>query len=237
VKALRSLIWWLTCTAIVIGLGVPLAILSIPDPQRRPISWGAYVWSCALMKVAGCTLEVEGKKNIEGLHQFVLVSNHQSYFDIFALCCIVKGAPHFLAKKELFRIPLFGQLLSLARVLKIDRQNPDLAVQIIKESLKKGIIRRPIAIFPEGTRSPTGEFQPFRKKGLNILIETGLPLVPMVMKGTRDTMPKGRYTVRPARIRVKIGEPLIPGTGLSDEEKDKIRERLWEWIHTHLETL
>ncbi len=236
-KILRTTLWWLTCAAIVIGLGIPLAILSIPDPQRRPISWGAYVWSCALMKVAGCTLEVEGKEHIRDLRQFVLVGNHQSYFDIFALCCIVKGAPHFLAKKELFRIPVFGQLLSLARVLKIDRQNPDLAVKTIKESLEKGIIRRPIAIFPEGTRSPTGEFQPFRKKGLNILMETGVPLVPMVMKGTRDAMPKGKYTVNPARIRVKIGPPLFPGPGLSDEEKDRIRQELWDWIHTHLATL
>jgi 1-acyl-sn-glycerol-3-phosphate acyltransferase len=236
-RILRSTLWWLTCGAVVIGLGIPLALLSIPDPQRRPISWGAYVWSCILMKVAGCTLEVEGKENIEGLTQFVLVSNHQSYFDIFALCCIVKGAPHFLAKKELFRIPIFGQLLSLARVLKIDRQNPDLAVKTIKESLEKGIIRRPIAIFPEGTRSPTGELQPFRKKGLNILMETGIPLVPMAMKGTRDAMPKGRYTVSPARIRVKIGKPLVPGPGLSDEEKDQIRQRLWEWIHSYLATL
>ncbi len=234
---LRTLIWWITCGLIVVFLGIPLAILSIPDPQRRPISWGAYIWSCTLIKVAGCTLEVEGKENIEGLQQFVLVGNHQSYFDIFTLCCIVKGAPHFLAKKELFRIPVFGQLLSLARVLKIDRQNPESAVRTIKESLERGIIRRPIAIFPEGTRSPTGEFQPFRKKGLNILMDTGIPFVPMVIKGTREAMPKGRYTVRPARIKVNIGEPFVPGTGLTDEEKDKVREKLWQWIHSHLETL
>ncbi|RLE00221.1 MAG: hypothetical protein DRI92_00210, partial [Aquificota bacterium] len=99
---LRSLIWWLVAISIVIGLGIPLAILSLPDPQKRPISWGAYIWSLALMKVAGCTLEVMGKVHIEDLRQFVLVTNHQSYFDIFTLICIVKGAPHFLAKKELF---------------------------------------------------------------------------------------------------------------------------------------
>ncbi len=235
--SLRSIIWWITAAAIVVFLGIPLAILSIPDPQRRPISWGAYIWSWALLKVAGCKVEVEGREKTEGLRQFVLVGNHQSYFDIFTLCYIIKGAPHFLAKKELFRIPVFGQLLSLARVLKIDRQHPELAVKTIKESLEKGIIRRPIAIFPEGTRSPTGELQPFRKKGLNILMDTGIPFVPMAMKGTREAMPKGRFTVRPARIRVKIGEPFVPGTGLSGEEKDRVRARLWEWIHTHLEAL
>jgi len=234
---LRSLIWWLVAISIVIGLGIPLAILSLPDPQKRPISWGAYIWSLALMKVAGCTLEVMGKEHIEDLRQFVLVSNHQSYFDIFTLICIVKGAPHFLAKKELFRIPVFGQLLSLARVLKIDRQNPEMAVKTIKESLNKGIINRPIAIFPEGTRSPNGKFRPFRKKGLNILMDTGIPFVPMAIKGTRDAMPKGRYTVKPARIKVKIGEPFVPGMGLRNEEKDKVIERLWQWIHSHLETL
>ncbi len=217
-------------------VGVPLAILSIPDPKRRPIGWGAYFWSWVLIKVAGCTLNVEGGEKLKDHRHFVVVSNHQSYFDIFTLICILKTAPHFLAKKELFRIPVFGQLLSLAQVLRIDRQNPDAAIATIKANLAKGM-GRPIAIFPEGTRSPDGHFQPFRKKGLNILIETELPLFPMAIKGTRDAMPKGRYSVRPAEIRVKIGDPLFPKAGLSDEEKDRIREGLWKSIHTLLETL
>jgi len=145
----------------------------------------------------------------------------------------------FSQKKQAFDDDLIMMVEALAHSGAVAIQNASmhLALEKDKESLEKGIIRRPIAIFPEGTRSPTGELQPFRKKGLNILMETGIPLVPMAMKGTRDAMPKGRYTVTPARIRVKIGKPLVPEPGLSDEEKDQIRQRLWEWIHTHLATL
>jgi len=181
-------------------------------------------------------MEVKGREKLKTHKHFVVVSNHQSYFDIFTLICILKTAPHFLAKKELFRIPVFGQMLSLAQVLKIDRQNPEAAVATIKANLAKGM-GRPIAIFPEGTRSPDGRFQPFRKKGLNILIETELPMFPMAIKGTRDAMPKRRYSVRPAQIRVKMGDPFFPKSGLSDEEKDRVREDLWKSIHTFLETL
>jgi len=236
VNLIRTLIWWMVAGGMVVVVGIPTALLSIPDPKRRPIGWGAYLWSWVLMKAAGCTMEVEGREKLKAHKHFVVVSNHQSYFDIFTLICILKTAPHFLAKKELFRIPVFGQLLSLAQVLKIDRQNPEAAVATINANLAKGM-GRPIAIFPEGTRSPDGCFQPFRKKGLNILIETELPMFPIGIKGTRDAMSKGRYSVRPAKIQVKIGDPLFPKSGLSDEEKDSVREDLWKSIHTLLETL
>ncbi len=226
---LKSLLWWALAGGLVPLMGIPLAILSIPDPQRRLISRGAYLWSWILMKTAGCTLKVEGAEKFKRYKQFVVVCNHQSYFDIFTLVCVLRRAPHFLAKKELFQIPIFGQLLSLAQVIKIDRQDPDAAIESIKRGLTKGI-SRPIAIFPEGTRSPDGHFQPFRKKGLNILIETGLPLFPMAIKGTRRVMPKGSYTVKSATIQVKVGEPVFTKPGLSEEEKALIRERIWRSI-------
>ena len=233
---IRTLIWWIVAGGMVVVVGIPMALLSIPDPKRRPIVWGAYFWSWVLLKVAGCTIRVEGEEKLRAYRQFVIVSNHQSYFDIFALICILRTVPHFLAKKELFRIPLFGQLLSLAQVLKIDRQNPKAAVANIKASMAKGM-DRPIAIFPEGTRSPDGRLQPFRRLGLFILMETELPMFPVGIRGTRDAMPKGRYSVRPTNIRVKIGDPFFPKPGLSDEEKDRIREELWKSVHTLLETL
>jgi 1-acyl-sn-glycerol-3-phosphate acyltransferase len=214
-------------------LSVPLAFSVLVDRRRRCLNWAAYLWAWLLVRLAGCSLKVEGREHIETLNRFVIVANHQSYFDIFVLICLLKKVPHFLAKKELFGIPIFGQLLALAQVLKIDRQDPDAAVETIKKSLNEGM-DRPIAIFPEGTRTPDGHFQAFRKKGLNLLMETGLPFVPACIKGTRDVMPKRSYLVRPAEIKVKLGEPFVPGVGLQESGKDAVRDRLWRWIRSEL---
>lgn len=233
---LRTFLWWFVAASLVILLGVPGYFLSLLDRKRRALSFMTYLWSWMLMKLAGCTLKVFEGENLERYSQFILVSNHQSYFDIFTIICLLRRVPHFLAKKELFTIPLFGQLLRMACMLEIDREHPDVALESIKQGISKGV-ERPIAIFPEGTRSLDGELQPFRKKGLNLLMETGLPLIPVAIKGTRDAMPKKSYWVTPARIRVKIGEPFIPGLGLSEEEREEVREMIWQWIKQELERL
>ncbi len=230
---LRSVAWWTVAGGMVVILAIPLALSVLLDRRRRFFNLAAYVWACVLMRLAGCFLKVEGRDKIDALDRFVIVANHQSYFDIFVLICLLKKVPHFLAKKELFSIPVFGQLLALAQVLKIDRQDPEAAVATIKNSLGEGM-NRPVAIFPEGTRTPDGHFQAFRKKGLDLLMETGLPFVPACIKGTRRVMPKRSYLVRPGEIEVKVGEPFVPGTGLEEAEKDAVRDRLWRWIHAEL---
>lgn len=135
------------------------------DKSKKTAAKIAAFWCWCLVKVAGVKIKVKNEQILKQYPQYVIVSNHQSYFDIFVLIVVLKKIPHFLAKKELFRIPIFGQALRVADVIEIDRENPDKALESIKKALDKGL-PYPICIYPEGTRSPDGNLQPFRKRGL-----------------------------------------------------------------------
>ncbi len=226
---LRTVLFWLVCSGIVALVGPFFIAVSYLDKKRRFSHKIIVFWAWCLLKIAGVRLEVQNGEILRRYPQYVIVCNHQSYFDIFCLIVILGRCPHFLAKKELFRIPIFGQALRAADVIEIDRENPDSALASIKAMLEKGL-SNPVCIFPEGTRSTTGELQPFRKKGLNLLMDTGLPFVPVAFHGTREVMPKKKYTVTPGRVCFVVGEPVEVEAGMDDERKDEVRHLLWHRV-------
>ncbi len=226
---MRTIVFWLVCATLVLILGPFFLLFSFIERKKRIPNIMAVFWSWCLLKIAGVKLKVEGKEILKRYPQYIIVANHQSYMDIFTLIWLLKKIPHFLAKKELFRIPIFGQCLKAADVIEIDRDDPDKALASINAALSKGL-DRPIAIFPEGTRSIDGNLQPFKKKGLNLLMETGLPFIPLAVYGTREVMPKKSYRVKPHPVCVSVGDPLFIEKSLPPEEKDKIRDILWKKI-------
>ena len=227
---MRTFAFWFVCISLVLFLGPVFLLLSFIEEKKRIPNMLAVFWSWILLKIAGVKMYIKGEENLKKYKQYIIVSNHQSYIDIFALICILKRVPHFLAKKELFRIPIFGQCLKAVDVIEIDRDNPDKALSSIKSALSKGL-DRPIAIFPEGTRSIDGNLQPFRKKGLNLLMKTHLPFIAMAFYGTREVMPKKSYKVRKHPVCVCIDEPFFVGKNLTESEKDKIRDKLWNKVY------
>ena len=234
IRLVHTAIWWLCNTIIVLIAGVVIPLTHPFDKNDRIIMFIAYLWAKILLLLAGCRVEVEGAERLKELDQMVLICNHQSYFDIFVVIALLGQAPHFLAKKELFSIPVFGYLLRLGKVLEIDRQHPDIAVESIKRALKEGF-NRPVIIFPEGTRSEDGVMRPFKRKGIALLSATGLPFLPMAIGDSRKVMPKGSFTVRPGKVGVVIGKPIEPpkveGLSIEDEEIDRFIESLWNEVH------
>ncbi len=227
---IRTVLFWLVCSGMVLVLGPPFILMSYFDRRKIVMNKIVLLWSWILLKIAGVKLHIENEEMLKKYSQYVLVCNHQSYMDIFCLIYTLKKCPHFLAKKELFRIPLFGQALRAIDVIEIDRENAEAALSSIKRTLAKGL-SNPICIFPEGTRSPNGRLQPFRKKGLSLLMETGLPVIPAAFYGTRNVMPKGKYTVKPSKVCFVVGEPIFPPKGLSPEEKLEVIQKLWHLVY------
>lgn len=226
---IRTIIFWLVCSLIVLTLGPVFILVGSFDRSKRITDKIACFWVRSLILVSGIKIEVENRDRLQMFDQFIIVSNHMSYFDVFVLIYILNKVPHFLAKKELFRIPIFGWCLKVADVIEIDRDNPVIALDSIKRALGKGL-NKPIVIYPEGTRSVTGKLQNFRKKGLKLLFKTGLPVIPVVFIGTREVMPKGSYRVRPNLVKVFVLDPIYPDVELrkfnEDELIDMIRERM-----------
>lgn len=146
---------------------------------------------------------VQGKENIPCDGAIVLVGNHVSLWDPVVLACSVDRTVNFMAKEELFKIPVLGKLITLLNAFPIKRGRPDRnALRIASERLKDGKV---LGLFPEGTRSKTGELLPFLPGAALFALRSHAPIVPIALIGTRTTFP---LSLR-GKIRVVIGKPLI----------------------------
>jgi len=136
------------------------------------------------------------------------MSNHQSNFDIPVLLAYLPVQFRWLAKMELFRIPIFGFAMQRAGYISIDRSNRKAAILSLKRAAE--IIRGGVSvlIFPEGTRSLDGEIQPFKSGGFILAVDSGVPIVPVIIHGTWPIMPKDRLRIRPGNVVLEIEKPV-----------------------------
>jgi 1-acyl-sn-glycerol-3-phosphate acyltransferase len=139
---------------------------------------------------------------------YVIISNHQSLYDILALVTTMNIQFRWFIKKEVLRIPIFGYALYASCNIFIDRTNTNKAV----ESINKGMDRLPggagVMVFAEGTRSPDGQIKEFKKGGFITAITRNIPILPVTVNGSRRVLPKGSLVVKPGKIQVVIGDPI-----------------------------
>ncbi|MFW6198992.1 MAG: lysophospholipid acyltransferase family protein [Gemmatimonadota bacterium] len=166
-------------------------------------------WSRGILKLAGVEVEVERAEDFVPDRPQIVVANHASWFDVFAVAAHFPGSYHFVAKQELARIPIFGAAWLACGHIAIDRTDLSSAVASLERAADK--IRSDdatIVMFPEGTRSPTGELQPFKKGAFMLALKADVPVVPVGILGSREVMPKHGWLVRPGRIRIRFGDPI-----------------------------
>jgi 1-acyl-sn-glycerol-3-phosphate acyltransferase len=169
------------------------------------------LWSRRLMREAAIDLHVHGRDTIPSDGEtFVVMSNHQSLFDIPVLFRALHPMTlRMVAKTELYRIPVFGRTLTIAEFVELDRGDKGKAresLALARERLKSGIN---VWIAPEGTRSPTGALAPFKGGGFKLAVDTGARILPVTIEGTRRVMAAKAATVRRGeRVDVTIHEPI-----------------------------
>src|SRR5205807_7936885 len=196
--------------------------------KRRPGGGGVYAWgtnagSRDLLRAAGTPVRVVGLERVPA-GPVVYASNHSSMFDIWALAATLPGSVRFVAKHELGRIPLLGRAMITAGHIMIDRAHPARALEAYQRAA--AVIGSGISavVFPEGTRSRTGELLPFKNAPFGLAIAAQVPVVPVYVGNTFEIMPKGRFLLRPRPIRVVIGEP-ISTAGMTVERRRELRDR------------
>jgi 1-acyl-sn-glycerol-3-phosphate acyltransferase len=190
----------------------------------------ARVWARTLLAVSGVRVQVEGLQHIDPNGSYVFVSNHLSYMDTPIALANIPVQFRFLAKRGLFQIPFLGTHLSRAGHIPVPREDPRAAVktmQIAAETIQRKRIS--LLIFPEGGRSHDGVLRPFKEGGIYIAIKAGVPIVPMVIIGSREILPYGGGVVQTGNVMLRILEP-IETAGMSLKDRGAVTERLRELI-------
>ncbi|HYT05585.1 MAG TPA: lysophospholipid acyltransferase family protein [Gemmatimonadales bacterium] len=196
--------------------------------KRRPggiYDWSTNDWSRDLLEAAGTPVRAEGLERIPVGRPVVYASNHSSMFDIWALAATLPGSVRFVAKQELARIPLLGRAMIRAGHIMIDRPNPRRALEAYARA--GAVIRSGVSavVFPEGTRSRTGELLPFKNAPFGLAIAAQVPIIPVYVHHTFEILPKGAIRLHPRPIRILIGEP-IPTAGLRVDQRQALRDRV-----------
>jgi 1-acyl-sn-glycerol-3-phosphate acyltransferase len=200
------LFFWASFATVILFLPMTLAaFLSRTGNLAFNIS---KLWAHLMVFVSGVRIDIRNKEKIDKSKSYVIISNHQSLFDILALVTTLGIQFRWIIKIELLKIPLFGYALYASRNIFIDRSNRQKAI----ESINKGVDRLPngvsVMFFGEGTRSPDGEVKAFKKGGFNIAIARGLPILPVTVNGSRKVLPKKSMVFRPGKIEVVVGDPI-----------------------------
>ena len=184
-------------------------IIMLFDRQGKSVEFIMSKWAWFLLKLAGVKIEVNGLENLTPGESYIFISNHASLLDIPTVCLGLPFQLRFLAKKELFKIPLFGPALLSAGHIKIDRGNLESAVKSLKEAAivlkKRGYSA---LVFAEGTRSLNGEVGRFKKGGVILALSMGIPIVPVSISGSASLAAKGVYLVKSGKIKMTIGKPI-----------------------------
>jgi 1-acyl-sn-glycerol-3-phosphate acyltransferase len=187
------------------------------------------VWARIMLTVTGTRCEIRGRDKIEKGQSYIIISNHQSHFDALALVTTLHTQFRWIAKKELLKIPLFGYALHASRNIFIDRSDKERSIESIRAGMKRLPRGVSILFFSEGTRSPDGNIQEFKKGGFVTALQQGLPILPVTVNGSRKVLPKGSMAFYPGPIEVVVGDPI--------ETKNYTADRLGELVKKTRDTI
>jgi 1-acyl-sn-glycerol-3-phosphate acyltransferase len=222
---------WRTAYAWLVGVvytvfWASLGILTWPlSPRGDLYLLYARTWSGWILKSLGIPLDVTGRERLESDQTYVLMSNHQSVFDIFALFRSCDRPFRMVAKSTLFWIPILGWSMWMCGFIPIDRSNRDSAIRSLERAARKIRSGVSVLVFPEGTRSRDGTLQPFKKGVFMLALKAGVPVVPVVVLGTDAIMEKGSLRVGRADVTVRIGTP-IETAGRDARGRDRLMEEV-----------
>lgn len=196
-------------------------------------SYAAVPWAKITLWASGIKVRALGVENINPHISRIYMTNHQSYFDIFALLAFLPVHFKFILKEELMRIPLFGISMRRAGYIGIKRDDPREAIQSLQKAnntLKGGAS---VVIFPEGTRSPDGRLQSFKRGGFKLALRSGCDIVPVTIRDSYRIVPKGSFKINKGSFDICFGKP-ISAKGYTSKDIPQLMEKVREAIRDQM---
>jgi len=231
----RIKIVWLAFWLVTATLSVfpPLTLASLFSKTGNSMFQLARLWAGVIMKVTGVHVVVRGDDKIDRSRAYMIIANHQSHFDGPALAWGLGGLQfRWIAKKELLKIPFFGHCLYSSRNIFIDRTDRASAIASIKAGMAGLPSGAGVMCFAEGTRSASGRIGVFKKGGFSAALQSGMPLLPVTINGSRHVLPKGRIVFRSGIIELVIGDP-IETAGKNDDDLEELVQTTHRMIQSN----
>jgi 1-acyl-sn-glycerol-3-phosphate acyltransferase len=224
VAAIRSIVTYVVIVLYIALIGpVALALAALLRSKRLLYAVGHGGVGLALW-LTGIRYRIVGRENVPA-GAVVYCSNHESNVDPAVLFLGLHPMLHVLYKAELHRVPLMGMAFDLGGFVAVDRADRRKSFASVDRAVASLGEGNSFLIFPEGTRSRTGELLPFKKGGFIMALQAQVPIVPVAISGGRASMRKGSAIVRPVRVTVRIGAP-VPTAGLTVDDRDVLIERV-----------
>ena len=219
VRTLLTFLVLIFATPVIASMVIIGGFLGLKDRPGSVFDWAPRVWSRLVLRAAGARVVIHGDEHRRGT-QHIFVGNHVSWFDVFAMAAHLRWFK-FVAKAELFRIPLFGGAMKHAGMIAIERKNQAAArtsIQRAGEAIQDGAS---VILFPEGTRGHSYALRPFKKGAFVLAIETRAPIVPVAIYGTIHVQARGSFIMRPGVIHLHFLPPITTA-GFAYDDRDAL---------------
>lgn len=226
---MRFLLSLVTLFVVTPVLGTLVTLASLLGVKRTP---GGFLhnaprwWSGALLRAAGVHVVVHDEERVRTGEPRIFVSNHVSWFDVLALANNLPSYS-FVAKAELFSVPIFGRGALAVGTIPIERQNRKAAFESYKVAAERIREGASVVVYPEGTRGRSYALRPFKKGPFVLAVAAGVPIVPTIIHGSIEVLPRGSFRVRSGTIDVHFLEP-IPTAGLTYADRDRLMRAVYD---------
>jgi len=220
-----------TMTVLLTPVAVLAGLLGVRERRGSIHERCMRLWATAMNRVAGVRVHVHGREHVRD--GAVYVSNHVSWFDVFAIAEVLPRYT-WIAKAELRALPIFGRGAAAAGIIFLERDNRKRAFDSYESAAQQVRRGRNVVVCPEGTRGRDYALRPFKKGPFVLAIAAQAPVVPTIVYGAREVMGKDSFRIRPNDVHVHFLEP-VPTTGLTYEERDRLMTATWERMADALE--
>ena len=207
----------------------------MPDRPDGVYDWAARSWTRLLCWAAGVRIVLHHPERMHVGSSRVFASNHVSWYDVFVLASVVPFSK-FVAKAELFRIPIFGRAARAVGTVPIERENRKAAFGSYDVAAARMRAGSSVVVFPEGTRGSDYRMRPFKKGPFVLAISAGAPIVPTIVHGTIAVMPRGSWYITSGRVDVHFLEP-VHTAGLTYADRDHVSREVWRRMAEAFRTL
>jgi 1-acyl-sn-glycerol-3-phosphate acyltransferase len=220
---LRGIWAALVLLVVSVSLAIPATIVTLLSPPgSNAVIHAGKLWSRIMLWVVGARVTYHELQRAREHLPCIFIANHQSMVDIWVMFAVIPPTTRFVAKAELFRIPVFGWALSSCGCIPIDRANRGEAIRSLRSAAEKIRSGLSVVLYPEGSRGDDGRLRPFKKGAFHLAVQAGVPIVPVVISGSHAVLPARSIRANPGPVEVHL-EPPVDARPYQPDNHDDLR--------------